>query len=366
MTKTDVMLENRELEQFLEEVQYNCDVSDASGSSIFSICGMALRFRDLNKWENGLAPWEENNQADLLNWIDAKERKWESLEGRDFRNLPLFGNIYDPFETQSINRLLVPLDLYYGAGYAHSLKPTFFLAQIRERLGLNGTSILIVDRELIRDLLTIPALGQDGAVVVRRDTARLFLWDQMAYLKKSGQRFLRFALRHCGLPDSGSESRKAYFRAILSVQEQTYIHHEIGEMKDTVFNREMFREMIADFPHSAVEFLIRTVKDLLADTGPQGTLQHLIATRNVAGIGLYAAFQDGLFLPLFPELRQAVEKFVSDNDWEGIEAARVRGFQTASRYAQDLMTIYGESGGRGDRQAVQDRIMTKLVQPLIR
>ena len=49
---------------------------------------MALRLRDLNKWEQGLPPWEEANPAALLDWIDAREQVWESVAGTPFLPLP--------------------------------------------------------------------------------------------------------------------------------------------------------------------------------------------------------------------------------------------------------------------------------------
>lgn len=356
---------DKDLAPFIETIQKNCDISDADGASIFSVCGMALRLRDLNKWERGLAPWAEEDPAKLLDWIDKKEQLWEASANTDFLPLPLMGNTFDPFDTSGVNRVLARFGLFYGAGYAHSLKPCFFLARIKETRSLGNIRVLVLGRELVRDLLTLPALSQDDAVVFRRDAARLFLWDQMAYLKKSGQRFLRFALRRCGLPDPGVDSRISHFESILSVQEQTYIHHEAGELSDTVFNRDRFREILSEFPHSPIEFLARTVKDLLADTGPAGTLAHIIATENAAALGFYAAFQDGLFPPLFPRLRQAVEKFAADGDWTGIAQAQQEGFDTAAQYARDLTTLFLDGRQTNDMEQAAAKINARLVQPLV-
>lgn len=356
---------NGNLNQFMKSIQENCDISDAAGSGIFSICGMALRLRDLNKWEKGLPPWEETDAAELLEWIDRKEQHWEKIEGRPFASLPLSGKAYDPFDTIAVNAILSPHKLFYGAGYAHSLKPTFFLARIKDTFQLDGIPVVILEKELLRDLLTLPALHQDGTILIRRSAARFFFWDQMVYLKKSGHQFLNDALAQCGLPDPTTESRKNHFETILSVQEKTYIHHEIGEMKDTVFDHGIFREIVSEFPRTPIELLTRTVKDLLADTGDCGTLHHIITTKNAAGLGFYAAFQEGLFLLLFPELRTAVEKFASNQNWEEIDTARQKGFRTARRYAQDLTGIYGHASHNMQKSQVADTIFKKLVQPLI-
>ena len=42
-----------------------------------------------------------------------------------------------------------------------------------------------------RDLLTIPALSQDDDVILRQDSAKLFLWDSIFYIKKSARPALR-------------------------------------------------------------------------------------------------------------------------------------------------------------------------------
>ena len=156
-------MEKSPLESLKAAIGRNCDIADADGASIFSICGMALRLRDLNKWEKGLLPWEENQPAVLLDWIDEKEQTWEALAGKTFDKLPIEGDLLDPFDTKRINDILAPHGLFYGAGYAHSLKPTFFLARIREHSQIKDIPIVILEKELMRDLLTIPALNQDDA-----------------------------------------------------------------------------------------------------------------------------------------------------------------------------------------------------------
>lgn len=352
-----------DLDNLIKTIRHNCDISDAKGSSIFSICGMALRLRDLNKWENHLNPWEENQPAKLVDWIDAKEQLWEDLEDQPFLQLKLNGSSFDPFDTIAINTILSGHSLFYGAGYAHSLKPTFFLAKITERSQLDTIPVLTLGEELVRDLLTIPALNQDNQILIRREPARLFLWDQMVYLKKSGKRFLNYALRKCRLPDTSLESRKNHFDEILSIQEQTYMRHEAGEISDTVFEHDLFRKIVSEYPHTPVELFARTLKDLLADTGPKGPLKHIISQQNEAGLGFYAAFQDGLFRPLFPQLRQAFEMFVSTRDWNDIENARIKGFQTAKKYVKDLTRMTAASD-TVDRHLIADQINKDLVKPL--
>ncbi|MCK7515476.1 MAG: hypothetical protein MZV70_73500 [Desulfobacterales bacterium] len=70
-----------DLDRLIPQIQRNCDISDAHHGGIFSICGLALRLRDLFKWERGLAPWEEGDPAAVLEWIGVREAYWETLAG---------------------------------------------------------------------------------------------------------------------------------------------------------------------------------------------------------------------------------------------------------------------------------------------
>jgi hypothetical protein len=51
------------------QVQANCDISDAIHAGVFSICGLALRMRDLYKREKRLPLWKEKAAEDILDWI---------------------------------------------------------------------------------------------------------------------------------------------------------------------------------------------------------------------------------------------------------------------------------------------------------
>ncbi len=351
------------LDHFITAVRRNCDISDSLSVGLYSICGLALRLRDLYKWEHDLKPWVEKNSAQISGWIDQKENLWETLNQEDFKPLQLFGKTYDPFDTKGINQALSPHRLFYGAGYAHALKPTFFVCEIEEKQQIKDRQVIILNKELARDLLTLPALHQDHSIIVRKHAARIFLWDQMMYLKKSGRTALDYALKKCGLPDSKPETRKNHLETILSVQAKTYIYHEIGELSEDVFHTATWRKMISQFPQTPVELLARTVKDLLADTHPSGTLRHIIETRSLPGIGFYAAFIDGMAKVLFPELRLAFHKFIPGEGWELIESARVSGFTRACRYARDMMDIFLAGQKKNNMEWVQAQIHEKMIQP---
>ena len=82
------------------QVLHNCDISDANNAGMYSICGLALRLRDLYKWEQGLPPWEERDSSEVLEWIEAKENQWDQCIDNEFADISINGKTFDPFDTQ--------------------------------------------------------------------------------------------------------------------------------------------------------------------------------------------------------------------------------------------------------------------------
>ncbi|MCP4624263.1 MAG: hypothetical protein GY850_12110 [bacterium] len=350
-----------DIDEIARQVLHNCSISDANNAGMYSICGLALRLRDLYKWEHGLPPWEERDSAEVLEWIEAKENQWEDCIDKEFAAISINGQTYDPFDTIGINAVLEPLNFFYGAGYARSLKPTYFLAAIAEKSTVNSTTVYTLDRELARDLLTIPALSQDDDVILRQDSAKLFLWDSIFYIKKSARPALKFALESRGLNDHQPKALRPRLADLLAAQRETYIYHEIGEIHDTVFDRELWREIIAAFPYSPVEYLARAVKDLLADTNEYGTLQHIVRQRNTAALAFYVAFLDGLPKEFFPELPVSFQQFAQTEDWRIIGQAVSSGYRTAAKHAGLIMDLYQEGIKKDDIKWAEKQIQKRLL-----
>jgi len=338
-----------------KQVQKNCNISDATHAGVFSICGLALRMRDLYKWEKQLPPWKEKAQEDILDWIGRREETWEDIREMPYQSITVDGVKYDAFDTVDINRVLAASGLFYGAGYAYSLKPTFFLARITQEQNIEGQQVLMLGKELARDLLTLPAMSRDGVIVLRTEAARMYLWDQIQYLKKSGKPFLEYALAQIGVADQSPASIRLALPELFAAQAETYIRHEVGETMDRVFDRETWRELIADYPHTPVELLVRAVKDLLADTSENGTLAHLIHSGQVVSLALYAAFLDGLGRELFPEFRPAFKRYMEDGDITAITRTVSAGHRNARHMVADIVALYREGkNGKGEAWAADE------------
>ncbi len=322
------------------QVLTNCDISDAAHAGLFSICGLALRLRDLFKWEKKLDPWEERESSEVLEWIGEKEQIWESIANEEFNPIYIGDESFDPFDIRGINESLEPRGLYYGAGYAGNVKPTFFLGEINKTETVEDCTVITIGEEYARDLLTLPALCEDDRIILREHSAALYLWDEILYIKPSGKKALEFALNDCGITDHRPESLIRHMSAILKVQKDIYIFHELGEIRDTGFNRDIWREMVAGYPDSPVELYARAVKDLLADTSPAGTLRHIITARNTAALGFYAAFIENMNKSLFPEFIDAFSGFMETSEWSAVEIVVEKKYADTVQLAQTMSDIH--------------------------
>lgn len=351
---------NLKKERITYQVRHNCDISDAKHAGLYSICGLALRLRDLFKWENCVDPWVEKDSAEILEWIGIKEKLWDQLDGQTYRPISLNGKSYDPFDTPGINQILIPHGMLYGGGYAQHLKPTFFLAAIEKKLMISNIDVFVLGQEYARDLLTLPALSQENQVVFRKDSARIFFWDQVFYMKKSGRPFLGYAINKSGINKKDPNFLQKNLDYLLNLYQFTYIYHEVGEIKDNDFDKNLWREIIAAYPQSVAEYFARTIKDLLADTNPYGTLQYIVQEGKDISLSLYTAFFDGLAPSIFPELRPAFNCFSKSGNWHEISKAISMGYDRARRCMDILIQFYREGLEREDTRWIETKIETYL------
>ena len=123
---------NPDIDAIRAQVLENCAISDSHHAGLYSICGLALRLRDLYKWEKGMDPWEEKEPHELLEWIGEKEEEWERVAEKGFRDITIHGKPFDPLDLAGINTFLEPKGLLYGAGFVQGrdgacLLETYFL-----------------------------------------------------------------------------------------------------------------------------------------------------------------------------------------------------------------------------------------------
>jgi hypothetical protein len=312
---------------FIRTVQRNCDISDARDNGIYSICTLVLKLRNLYKWEHGLEPWQEPASAELLEWIEARENFWKTIADKPFEPLPVNGLRINPWDADAVNTMLTDSGLVYGAGYGRSMKAVFFVAELLRQETVEGCPVLVLGREKATELASPFAMLQDGVITIRRSPLRLFFWDHIQDIRASSRISLLHALERYGVLADGTLSQQAARQkldAIVDGEIPMFIYHEVGEMLESTLDSDTLKTMIGSFPDSAIEFVGRAIKDILADTHPRGMISFIIREQREASLGFYAGFLDGVRKVLFPEMPAAFQQFLRDRDWQGIERARCR------------------------------------------
>ncbi|MFZ5799749.1 MAG: Sfum_1244 family protein [Thermodesulfobacteriota bacterium] len=353
-------------ETVLATIRHNCDISDARDHGIYSICNLVLRLRNLYKWEHGVEPWQEPAPPDLLDWIEAKENFWETIVDEPYRPLVVEGGEADPHDPEAVNGLLAEPTLLYGAGYGRSLKSIFFLAEKIREEEVAGCPVVVLGRELATELASPFAMLQDRLILIRREPLRYFFWDHIQEIRSSSRLSLHHALRRYGILKDGRLDHAGFRERldhIVDAEIPIFIHHEVGEMLQEELDSDTLRRIIAVFPDSIVEFVARAVKDVLADTHPDGMLGFIIRAERDASLGLYTGLLAGLRRELFPEIAPAFARFLQDRDWRGIERARRACRDRNLLLAATIRTIAGQIGEVTDEEVMR-RFAEEVLTPL--
>ncbi len=348
------------LEKIRDQVQTNCDISDATHCGAFSLCSFLLLIRNFYKWFHGLQPWEEGDSAHTLEWIEQRENLWESIEKNSFVPIATDGSSADPFDLDAIENMIGDNTILYSAGYAYGLKPTFFLAELEDEKKLEGVSVYFLGKEYARDMPAVPALRQQNRIFVRRESARFYLYDKISERYMSKKAPMLWAMNHYGV--ESFPDLKLRLDAIVDVEIRNMAYHEIGEALEHTFE-DIWGEMISRFSATIVERFLRSLKDVLADTGPHGMLRNMIAERNAASVGIYAAFLDGFQKLLFPQILGVIDKFMVDQDWRLVEDAREEGYGKALDTARRLIEAFHDTADEQVDEA-RSKIESVLINPL--
>ncbi len=350
----------------IKDIEYNCDISDAKGHGIYTMCTMVLRLRNLYKWENDLEPWQEPITADLLDWIEAKENYWKTIAEAPYRQLKFNGCALSPDDSPAINAYFRKKQMVYGAGYGRSMKAIFFLAEKIEQRTAADLPVLILGKETAREMASPFAMAQDGVIFIRKESLRFFLWDYIQELRSSCRSSLRHALQLHGLLHDGKlvqQKLQDTLDNIVEAELDLFIYHEVGEILQKSFDSSMLQKIVTQFPGSVYELVSRSIKDLLADTHPRGLLSHLASENLESSLSFYVGFLDGLRKVLFPEIIDAHQKFLDDRNWDRIEQARKICRDKVLQYAEKIAAISEDIGQTPDDH-VRELFNNQILLPL--
>jgi hypothetical protein len=312
------------MNDLLKDVKFNCDASDAGYWGYFSICGLLMRYRDLFRSEKGLDPWRPIAREEIAAWIGEKESRWADLEGRDLRDLTIMGATYSPFDVAGINLAIGGAGLVYGAGYGMYLKPTFFLARVRSIAEVEGHTVHITERELVRDLFTALAMLQGRSIFLRLEPLKALLWDKFTELKPDRAPALSNAFQAYGITPGQSigDGFARQLEHMALAYSAVLLRHELAESKEAA---PQWKELLMQAGDRNTEHFLRAVQDLVADTSETGPFRSIIEKQDPGALGLSIGLLDGYRRLLFPEIREAYGRFLKDGAWEAVENARRNG-----------------------------------------
>jgi hypothetical protein len=264
------------------------------------MCTYLLQMRELYGWEQGLALGAQPARADMSRWLAEREAAWRELEEEGYRPLPLGARELDPFDATAVNRELHAQGLVYGAGYGRFHRPHFFLAELVADGTREGVRVLVAGRELARDISAIPAALQGGAIFVRRDALRRWLWEKVDFWRaRRPGGALASALEHWGL--AGDDD--AAFERMVDAELETLVLHELGEARAGAKLGAAWEDMLAALEDRRLEILARAVRDNLADC--LSTLPGLLARDAHASLHFWFSQLDGMRREIFPALGSA-------------------------------------------------------------
>lgn len=341
-----------DINDILRQVKHNCNISDAKFWGYYSICGLLMRYRELYLSEHSLMPWDSVSTEAISFWISKREALWKDIEDEELHTLVLNGITYDPFDINRLNTILKDSGLIYGSGYGTLHKPTFFIARLNAVKELYDYRIYYTGEEICRDLSAFPAMLQGRCIYIRLDVLRTILWDKFQTLKAGRYKgFIEemFSDYNIKKTDIVSEELIDRIEAIAKDASDLFVLHEVGEAFEDTYADD-WAEILGSSSDKHCELLIRTAKDLLADTSELGPLKSIITEKNKPLLNVYMAFLDGIRKELFPEIRNAFQQSAESNDWSLIENARRDGHKKAGWMRDNVLRLWKEHDKTGGNE----------------
>jgi uncharacterized protein DUF6866 len=333
----------RDFHRLIEAVQRNCDISDAQHAGQLTMCNYLLAMRELYCWENELPLTAQPSREDLGCWLTEREAFWNELESSDFEPLPLGEHQLDPFDTAGVNAKLIPEGFIYGSGYGRFHQPQFFLGRLLRREVREGMDVLVAGCEYARGLAAPPAAYQNGAVFLRQEALRRWLWEKIElWGARRPDGALKSALECYGF----DQEPEAALATLADSESEAIILHEMGEGRADGLLGPSWKDMLASFHGKRAEILARAVRDNLADC--LSTLPALLAREAACSIHFYFANFDGLRRQLFPMLASAYGAWRNSGDASPLGAAAAAGREHWLGTARRLMVLHEEDANQAE------------------
>lgn len=331
------------LSDLIDTVQKNCMIADARHARDMTMCTFLLEMREYFRWERELPYGARLPRDELGDWLNARESEWDAVEEEDFAPLPIASGI-DPFEADDVNRALIPQGLVYSSGLGRFRKPHFVLAELKRAEVREGVQVLVAGCEYARDLIAPPAAMRDGAIFLRMDAVRRFLWNKYEeWSYKERDSALGRAFAHY---DFERDVERGLDR-MSEAEAEAMILHEVGEARAEKLLGPGWAEMLGRLNARHAELLARAVRDHLADC--LVTLPTLLEREAAGSLHFYLANLSGQRRALFPALPLAYERWLVTGNATPLRELTKQGEVHWLKTAQHLMDLARNPAGADAR-----------------
>lgn len=323
-------------------VQTNCHIADAHHAGDHTLCIYLLKMREYYRWEQGADFSATLPRQAVTVWLTERERLWEHLETHPYVSLPIKGDRFDPFATEDINRVLLPQGYVYSGGLSIGSKPHFFLARLEQCHAIADMRIIVAAEEYARDMNAPPAMALGKTIFLRRESLRRMLWEKLEEWR--WQRLDNTLGRALACYDFDTDIEGS-LDVMTSQELETLRWHEIGEVRAGERLGEDWHALLMALPRSKAEFMLRAVRDHLADC--LSTLPALLAAPGSASLHFYFANLVGMRGQLFPSLIQAYQRGDGRNNREALTNIISQGVDHWASIATAALELYRERGEAG-------------------
>ena len=302
------------LQPLLTAVQRNCHISDARHAGDYTLCIYLLKMREYFRWEQGYSFRDNLPEGDVGDWLKQREHFWQTIEDESFVDLPVDGDHYDPFDNEAINAALNPHGLVYSGGLGNQCTPHFFLGKLGHQERQSNFTVLMSEREYARDLTAPPAMALDDTIFIRRESLRRMIWERIEEWQWSKlENAMGRVIRSFNFDKDTEGALDEITNAVLD----SVLLHEKGEVLAGKQLGPEWEHMLASLPRSKTEIMIRSVRDLLADS--LTTLPSLVSQGKDVPLHFYFANLTGMHKYLSPALVLGYEAWVMHGEREAIE-----------------------------------------------
>lgn len=319
-------------------VQHNCHITDAENAEDYTLCIYLLKMREYFRWEQDYGLVDSLPSDTLGDWVSERESLWLDLEEQTFNPLQINGDEFDPFDNAGINQHLNKQDLVYSAGLGMQCKPNFFLGKLEHIEEQDGFRLLVSSTEYARGLVAPPAVSLGDTIVIRREALQHYLWGKVeewrwkSYDNPVGKAIACYPFE--------SEPKKA-LDMMTAAEMETVRQHEIGEIKAGELLGDDWNKMLLLLPRSKAEFMVRAVRDNLADA--ISTLPDLLQSNDTARLHFYFGSLSAMRKEMSPALMQAYQHWSEKNDLQSLSEVVERSQIHWREVAQETLNVFHSS-----------------------